>query len=130
MPREREEPRVVIVERGSTLGAFLWGTLLGAGFALLVAPRSGAETRRLRRRGGRSGGSRRRGRAAPGPRARASAVERLGERAGAVELDLALRDRPGGEVDVRVGEAGQEQAAGQVDDLGARARGDPIPLLA
>ena len=53
MPREREEPRVVIVERGSTLGAFLWGTLLGAGFALLVAPRSGAETRRLLRARGR-----------------------------------------------------------------------------
>ncbi len=49
MRQEREEPRVVIVERGSTLGAFLWGTLLGAGFALLVAPRPGVETRRLLR---------------------------------------------------------------------------------
>lgn len=53
MPREREEPRVVVVERGSALGAFLWGTLLGAGFALLTAPRTGAETRRLLRARGR-----------------------------------------------------------------------------
>jgi gas vesicle protein len=53
MPREREEPRVVVVERGSSLGAFLWGTLLGAGFALLVAPRPGVETRRLLRARGR-----------------------------------------------------------------------------
>jgi gas vesicle protein len=53
MPREREEPRVVVIERGSSLGAFLWGTLLGAGFALLVAPRTGAETRRLLRARGR-----------------------------------------------------------------------------
>ena len=53
MPREREEPRVVIVERGSTLGAFLWGSLLGAGLALLVAPRTGTETRRLLRARGR-----------------------------------------------------------------------------
>lgn len=53
MARERESPRVVVVERGSGLGAFLWGALLGAGVALLVAPRSGAETRRLLRAKGR-----------------------------------------------------------------------------
>jgi gas vesicle protein len=49
MRRERETPRVVVIERGSSSGAFLWGALLGAGFALLVAPRTGAETRRLLR---------------------------------------------------------------------------------
>lgn len=49
MARERESPRVVVVERGSGLGAFLWGALLGAGVALLLAPRTGAETRRLLR---------------------------------------------------------------------------------
>ncbi len=53
MTRERDEPRVVVVERGSSLGAFLWGALLGAGVALLMAPRSGAETRRLLRARGR-----------------------------------------------------------------------------
>jgi gas vesicle protein len=53
MARESEDPRVVVVERGSGLGAFLWGALLGAGVALLVAPRSGAETRRLLKAKGR-----------------------------------------------------------------------------
>ncbi len=53
MTKEDESPRVVVVERGSSLGAFLWGALLGAGVALLVAPRSGAETRRLLKAKGR-----------------------------------------------------------------------------
>lgn len=37
---------VVVVERGG-LGSFLSGLLLGAGVALLLAPRSGEETRAL-----------------------------------------------------------------------------------
>lgn len=47
--RHAEEDRaVVVVERsGSGVGAFLLGALLGAGVALLMAPRSGEETRRL-----------------------------------------------------------------------------------
>lgn len=53
MARDSEAPKVVVVERGSGLGAFVWGALLGAGVALLVAPRSGAETRRLLRAKGR-----------------------------------------------------------------------------
>jgi len=53
MAREPESPKVVVVERGAGLGAFLWGALLGAGVALLVAPRSGAETRRLLKAKGR-----------------------------------------------------------------------------
>lgn len=53
MAREREAPRVVIVERGSSLATFLWGALLGTGVALLFAPRSGAETRRLLKAKGR-----------------------------------------------------------------------------
>lgn len=36
-------PHVVIERRGS-VEAFLWGALLGAGVALLLAPRSGSET--------------------------------------------------------------------------------------
>jgi gas vesicle protein len=39
------EPYVVIQERSSDLGSFLLGAALGAGLALLLAPRSGAETR-------------------------------------------------------------------------------------
>jgi gas vesicle protein len=51
MKREREVP-VVVVERSDGLSAFLWGLLLGAGAALLLAPFSGEETRRaLRQRG-------------------------------------------------------------------------------
>jgi gas vesicle protein len=42
------EPRYVIIEQrgGGGLGAFVWGMLLGAGAALLLAPRSGTETQR------------------------------------------------------------------------------------
>ena len=38
----------------------------------------------------------------------------------ALEPDLALRERPGREVDVRVGEAGEDAAAAEVDPLRAR----------
>lgn len=37
-------PYIVIERRSGSLGAFLWGALLGAGTALLLAPRSGAQT--------------------------------------------------------------------------------------
>jgi gas vesicle protein len=54
MAQEREGQPVVVVERsGSGLGPFILGLLLGAGVALLLAPRSGAETRRLLRARGR-----------------------------------------------------------------------------
>lgn len=39
------EPYVVVEGRSSDLGPFLLGAALGAGVALLLAPRSGAETR-------------------------------------------------------------------------------------
>lgn len=43
---EREDlPYIVVERRGSGVGSFLWGALLGAGVALLLAPRSGKETR-------------------------------------------------------------------------------------
>jgi gas vesicle protein len=37
-------PYIVIERRGGGVGPFLWGALLGAGAALLLAPRSGEET--------------------------------------------------------------------------------------
>lgn len=37
-------PYIVIERRSGGMGAFVWGALLGAGAALLLAPRSGAET--------------------------------------------------------------------------------------
>lgn len=52
MSSEDNRP-VVIVERSSGLGSFLWGALLGAGIALLMAPRSGEETREVLRSRGR-----------------------------------------------------------------------------
>jgi gas vesicle protein len=44
--REHQEggPLVIIERHGGGAGAFLWGALLGAGAALLLAPRSGAQT--------------------------------------------------------------------------------------
>jgi gas vesicle protein len=45
---------VVIVEKGEgSIGPFVWGALLGAGLALLFAPQSGEETRRLIKNRGR-----------------------------------------------------------------------------
>ena len=49
MARSRSGSEVVYVERGGDASAkwLFWGALLGAGLALLYAPRSGEETRRL-----------------------------------------------------------------------------------
>ena len=53
MRHVREDSPVIVVERsGSSLGGFLLGILVGGGLALLLAPHSGEETRRvLRERG-------------------------------------------------------------------------------
>jgi hypothetical protein len=50
--RRNPRPEVVYVERGGDSSAkwLFWGALLGAGLALLYAPRSGEETRRLLQR--------------------------------------------------------------------------------
>ena len=47
---EDDEARVVIVKRGGGIAPFLIGLAVGAGLALLYAPQSGAETRRIIRR--------------------------------------------------------------------------------
>ena len=45
--RHYDEDEVTVIEEGgSSVSAFLWGALLGAGAMLLFAPRSGVETRR------------------------------------------------------------------------------------
>lgn len=51
MPR-RSKREVVYVERGADASAkwLFWGAVLGAGLALLYAPRSGEETRRVLQR--------------------------------------------------------------------------------
>ena len=51
------------------------------------------------------------------------ARERIVERRGAFEPDLTLRERPGGEVDVRVRESREDAAPAQVDPVRARERG-------
>ena len=50
--RRTPRPEVVYVERGGDSSAkwLFWGALLGAGLALLYAPRSGEETRRVLQR--------------------------------------------------------------------------------
>jgi hypothetical protein len=52
MARRRGGKEVVYVERGGDSSAkwLFWGALLGAGLALLYAPRSGEETRRVLQR--------------------------------------------------------------------------------
>jgi len=47
MAEGNEDRAVVIVERSNGLGTFFFGLALGAGMALLLAPHSGEETRRL-----------------------------------------------------------------------------------
>ena len=48
-----ERGPVVVVERSSGIGAFLWGAVIGAAAALLLAPRTGEETREVLRSRGR-----------------------------------------------------------------------------
>jgi YtxH-like protein len=52
MVRRKGGPEVVYVERGSDASAkwLFWGAVLGAGLALLYAPRTGEETRRVLQR--------------------------------------------------------------------------------
>lgn len=44
---ERDDAQYVLIERngGGSFGSFVWGAALGAGLALLLAPRSGRQTR-------------------------------------------------------------------------------------
>ena len=50
--RRRQQKEIVYVERGGDTSAkwLFWGSLLGAGIALLYAPSSGEETRRVLQR--------------------------------------------------------------------------------
>lgn len=48
-----DTPYIVVERRSGSFSSFLWGALLGAGAALLLAPRSGEETRRELRDGAR-----------------------------------------------------------------------------
>jgi gas vesicle protein len=45
MAHHDELPYIIIERRSGSATAFLWGALIGAGTALLLAPRSGRETR-------------------------------------------------------------------------------------
>lgn len=53
MKRRTLEGPVVVVEEGGGLGSFIWGLAIGAGLALLFAPQTGEETRRMLRQRGR-----------------------------------------------------------------------------
>jgi gas vesicle protein len=47
---DEEEPYILVEQRSSGVGPLLLGIALGTGIALLFAPQSGAETRRIIRR--------------------------------------------------------------------------------
>lgn len=51
MAEDKEVPYVVVEKRGSGLGSFLLGAVLGAAAGLLFAPKSGEETQRELREG-------------------------------------------------------------------------------
>ncbi len=53
MRRNKEDPIVIVEKSDSGVGSFIWGALIGAGLALLFAPQSGEETRRLLKNRGR-----------------------------------------------------------------------------
>jgi gas vesicle protein len=46
-----DTPYIVIERRSGGMGAFLWGAIIGAGVALLYAPRAGEQTREELRTG-------------------------------------------------------------------------------
>ncbi len=50
---DRDDAQYVLIERdsGGSFGSFVWGAALGAGLALLLAPRSGLQTRNELRAG-------------------------------------------------------------------------------
>jgi len=58
-----------------------------------------------------------------GPDRRADAGEGLVERTGSLQAELALSERPGWEMDVGVGESGEDTAAAEIDAIGAREGG-------
>ena len=53
LPRRKPRPQVVVIERSGDSSAkwLFWGAAIGAGVALLYAPRNGEETRRSLQRG-------------------------------------------------------------------------------
>jgi gas vesicle protein len=46
MADQKETPYIVVERQSTGVGTFLWGAILGAGLALIFAPRSGREMRR------------------------------------------------------------------------------------
>lgn len=88
---EHDDEVEYVIERrgGDPVGSFLWGLLLGAGVALLLAPRSGAETQAELRRAARRFAGDAEGRAR-------DLGEQLRERAG--DLSGQVRDRVGEQV--------------------------------
>ncbi|HZE76389.1 MAG TPA: YtxH domain-containing protein [Gemmatimonadales bacterium] len=101
--RGRQSPEVVYVERGGDSSAkwLFWGVLLGAGLAVLYAPRSGEETRRILQR--------------KLWKIRAMAEEKLDE------LTQEFGGRKGSLAELE----GEDEGDGGADDEGPRARPEP-----
>ncbi len=88
MSEHQPQPYVIIEKHGSGFAAFIWGAIVGAAAALLLAPSSGEETQRELREGAR--------------RLREGAGEKLTELRGTLEE---TGDRAREEVEDRVAQA-------------------------
>lgn len=53
MSEHQPQPYVIVEKHGSGFAAFVWGAIVGAAAALLLAPKSGQETQRELREGAR-----------------------------------------------------------------------------
>ncbi|MCG8468237.1 MAG: YtxH domain-containing protein [Gemmatimonadetes bacterium] len=109
-------PYVIVEKRGSGFAAFIWGAIVGAGVALLLAPKTGEETQRELREGAR--------------KLRDEAGERLTDLKGSIEDGYGrARGEVGDRVDAarqsvrdRQAKAGEALKAGK--DAARRARSD------
>ena len=116
MSEQESQPHVVVERRGSSVVAFLCGALLGAGAALLLAPKSGRETQEDLREGAR--------RLREGAEGRLTDLrETLGDRYGRTREELgervgAIRDN------VRGGHRRAEEAIKVGREAAQRARSD------
>ena len=113
MRHHDDDPYLIIERQDSSIGSFLIGVAIGAGLAMLFAPRSGVETRRQLTRGARRARDEVRGRVTQTfEQARAEVEGRIESARQAIELKRTQVNRA-----VDAGRAAAQQAR---DDLERR----------